>query len=96
MVRKNWKHDVYTTVLEKYSQAYPKESLNIGQIKNMYTSKKVLHASMQRLKGISGLGWVEGEHGINMPDEWWESDGKKDKEALKVLHHPFIFYNQMD
>ncbi|KAH9812014.1 hypothetical protein DFH28DRAFT_1130252 [Melampsora americana] len=87
MVGKNWKHVAYTNVPEKYNQAYPKEPLNIGQIKNMYTSKKGLHALMQRLKVLSGLGWVEGEHRIDMAVEWWESDEKSltDRDQLECL-----------
>lgn len=92
----NWKPIAFTNVTKKYNLAYPEEPMLRKQIKNLYTGKKGVYSRARRLKDNTGIGWVEGECRIDMPKDWWDTVGEKDKDAVGFRNQTFIFYNQMD
>ncbi|KAH9808396.1 hypothetical protein DFH28DRAFT_1136190 [Melampsora americana] len=75
MLGNTWKHVAYVNVTSRYNLAYPKEPLELDQIKNQYSTQKGTYMSMRRVKDLSGIGWVGGR--IDMPDEWWDDIGKE-------------------
>ncbi|KAH9820529.1 hypothetical protein DFH28DRAFT_1120843 [Melampsora americana] len=81
-----WKPAGFVNVTASYNLAYSNETLTVQQIKDCYSS----------LKDNTGIGWVEGECQINMPQEWWNDEGMKHKDALQFQKHLFIFFDQMD
>ncbi|KAH9809791.1 hypothetical protein DFH28DRAFT_904149 [Melampsora americana] len=94
MIGGNWKPVAYSNVHNRYTLAYPEDKLTREQIKNLYTTSKGSYTAMKKVKMNSGIGWVGGK--IDMPDEWWENTGKKDKDALKLRNHSFDYYDEMD
>ncbi|KAH9808062.1 hypothetical protein DFH28DRAFT_1198793 [Melampsora americana] len=94
MIGGNWKPVAYSNVHNRYTLAYPEDKLTREQIKNLYTTSKSSYTAMKKVKMNSGIGWVGGK--IDMPDEWWENTGKKDKDALKLRNHSFDYYDEMD
>ncbi|KAH9808540.1 hypothetical protein DFH28DRAFT_1135617 [Melampsora americana] len=91
-----WKPIAFTNVTASYNLAYSNEMLTVQQIKNCYSSRKSIYAAAKKLKENTGIGWVEGECRIDMPQEWWNDEGLKHKDALQFQKHPFIFFDQMD
>ncbi|EGG03159.1 uncharacterized protein MELLADRAFT_90420 [Melampsora larici-populina 98AG31] len=94
MIGGNWKPVAYTNVHERYTLAYPEDKVNREQIKNLYTTSKSSYTGMKKVKMTSGVGWVGGK--IDMPNEWWENVGKKDKDAMKLRNNSFDYYKEMD
>ncbi|KAH9816781.1 hypothetical protein DFH28DRAFT_1124913 [Melampsora americana] len=91
-----WKPAAFVNVTASYNLAYSNEMLTVRQIKNCYSSKKSISTAAKKLKENTGIGWVEGECQINMPQEWWNNEGMKHKDALQFQKHPFIVFDQMD
>ncbi|KAH9816502.1 hypothetical protein DFH28DRAFT_1125279 [Melampsora americana] len=94
MLGNTWKHVAYVNVTSRYNLAYPKEPLELDQIKNQYSTQKGTYMSMRRVKDLSGIGWVGGR--IDMPDEWWDDIGKKNKDAVRFRKKPYSFFEEMD
>ncbi|EGG07648.1 uncharacterized protein MELLADRAFT_85516 [Melampsora larici-populina 98AG31] len=91
-----WKPIAFANVTKRYNTAYPEEPMTKRQIKNMYTGRKSTYSKACRLKMNSGIGWVDGECRIDMPKQWWDETGDKDKDASGFRNQTFIFYDQMD
>ncbi|KAH9807806.1 hypothetical protein DFH28DRAFT_1201605 [Melampsora americana] len=91
-----WKPAAFVNVTASYNLAYSNEPLTVRQIKNCYSSKKSIYTAAKKLKDNTGIGWVEGECRIDMPQEWWNDEGMKHKDALQFQKHLFIFFDQMD